>query len=242
MIHIVGKLCCYMAGSPLPGNLTSAMLGLFFMQCPSSCTAAFASCLPLTPLLRKYPYKQNLGFLENPRHERADPPWVQCCRGLDVLFCGQSHCIKKFVLHTNLPNHTSFGTYNKCHFTLPAEPPALHASPQLHGRKSDSGSQQVCKTDTVDSFWQQQQQHQQQPCDEQEEEQEEARVLYHGQPVLHSHSDERQQQSDQPVHDWLRQAEGAHGPASVADCTSPASASAPAAVQQVSLGSHLQQV
>lgn len=193
------------------------------------------------PPSSKVSIQTKFSFLENPRNERADPPWVQWCRGLDVLFCGHSHCIKKFVLHTNLPNHTSFGTYNKCHFTLPAEPPALHASPQLHGKNSDSGSQQVSKTDTVASFWQQQQ-HQQQPCDEQEEEQEEARVLYHGQPVLHSHSDELQQQSDLPVHDWLRQAEGAHGPASVADCTVSASASAPAAVQQVSLGSHLQHV
>lgn len=43
------------------------------------------------------------------------------CRGLDLLFCGQTHRLKKIVLHTNLPNHVSFGIYNKCHFAIPLD-------------------------------------------------------------------------------------------------------------------------
>ena len=52
---------------------------------------------------------------------------IRLCRGLDLLFEGQTHRIKKIILHTNAPDHASFGVYNKCHFTLavgdkPAQP------------------------------------------------------------------------------------------------------------------------
>ncbi|ERN10848.1 UPF0183 protein At3g51130 [Amborella trichopoda] len=39
-------------------------------------------------------------------------------RGLDVLFDGQSHKIKKFVLHTNFPGHVDFNSYIKCNFVI----------------------------------------------------------------------------------------------------------------------------
>lgn len=39
-------------------------------------------------------------------------------RGLDILFDGQTHKIKKFVLHTNFPGHADFNTYIKCNFVI----------------------------------------------------------------------------------------------------------------------------
>lgn len=45
------------------------------------------------------------------------------CRGLDLLFDGQTHRMKKIVLHTNVHDHASFGVYNRCHFNLPKQEP-----------------------------------------------------------------------------------------------------------------------
>ncbi|KAJ6678728.1 UPF0183 PROTEIN C16ORF70 [Salix viminalis] len=39
-------------------------------------------------------------------------------RGLDILFDGQTHRIKKFVLHTNYPGHADFNLYIKCNFVI----------------------------------------------------------------------------------------------------------------------------
>ncbi|XP_019422530.1 PREDICTED: UPF0183 protein At3g51130-like isoform X2 [Lupinus angustifolius] len=39
-------------------------------------------------------------------------------RGLDILFDGQTHKIKKFVLHTNYPGHSDFNSYVKCNFVI----------------------------------------------------------------------------------------------------------------------------
>ncbi|CAA6673673.1 unnamed protein product [Spirodela intermedia] len=39
-------------------------------------------------------------------------------RGLDILFDGQTHKIKKFVLHTNFPGHSDFNSYTKCNFLI----------------------------------------------------------------------------------------------------------------------------
>jgi hypothetical protein len=40
------------------------------------------------------------------------------CRGLDILFNGKTHRVRKFVLHTNVPGHPDFNVYAKCNFTL----------------------------------------------------------------------------------------------------------------------------
>ncbi|KAL6502667.1 hypothetical protein OROHE_024320 [Orobanche hederae] len=39
-------------------------------------------------------------------------------RGMDILFDGQTHKIKKFVLHTNYPGHADFNSYMKCNFVI----------------------------------------------------------------------------------------------------------------------------
>ncbi|KAK9827529.1 hypothetical protein WJX74_008350 [Apatococcus lobatus] len=39
-------------------------------------------------------------------------------RGLDVLFCGCTHLVKKLVLRTNPPDHPAFNAYTKCSFRL----------------------------------------------------------------------------------------------------------------------------
>ncbi|KAF7110132.1 hypothetical protein CFC21_110285 [Triticum aestivum] len=39
-------------------------------------------------------------------------------RGIDILFDGQTHKIKKFVLHTNFPGHSDFNSYMKCNFVI----------------------------------------------------------------------------------------------------------------------------
>jgi hypothetical protein len=61
-------------------------------------------------------------------HSASDPrPRTTLCgdyfynyfsRGLDILFDGQTHKIKKFVLHTNFPGHADFNSYMKCNFSI----------------------------------------------------------------------------------------------------------------------------
>ncbi|KAL9248837.1 PHAF1 protein-like protein [Drosera capensis] len=61
-------------------------------------------------------------------HSASDPrPKTTLCgdyfynyftRGLDILFDGQTHRIKKFVLHTNYPGHSDFNSYIKCNFVI----------------------------------------------------------------------------------------------------------------------------
>ncbi|XAR73804.1 hypothetical protein NMG60_11007895 [Bertholletia excelsa] len=61
-------------------------------------------------------------------HSASDPrPRTTLCgdyfynyfsRGLDILFDGQTHKIKKFVLHTNYPGHADFNLYIKCNFMI----------------------------------------------------------------------------------------------------------------------------
>nr|XP_048335898.1 PHAF1 protein At3g51130 isoform X3 [Ziziphus jujuba var. spinosa] len=61
-------------------------------------------------------------------HSASDPrPKTTLCgdyfynyfaRGLDILFDGQTHKIKKFVLHTNYPGHADFNSYIKCNFVI----------------------------------------------------------------------------------------------------------------------------
>ena len=169
------------------------------------------------------------------------------CRGLDVLFCGTTHRIKKMVLHTNLPTHASFGTYTKCHFTLHAPPSTLHKSLQQDGVVSDAISQQdsdsrgphvddsrgphgydtrgphVADTQDSEGFWEHQ--HNREAGDESQE----AQMLYGGTPILRPDYMDLRQETDLPVQDWMRQAEGAPKSAFHADYLS----AAPAAVQQV---------
>ena len=38
--------------------------------------------------------------------------------GFDILFDGRTHCVKKFILHNNLPNDTCFGVYSKCFYKI----------------------------------------------------------------------------------------------------------------------------
>ncbi|DBA84874.1 TPA: hypothetical protein ACH3X1_005893 [Trebouxia sp. C0004] len=149
-------------------------------------------------------------------------------RGLDVLFCGTTHRIKKMVLHTNLPNHTSFGTYTKCHFTLHAPASRTHKAIQQDGMNADAISQQGSEprgphghdTRGLEGFWQHQH-------NGQADESQEAQVLYGGKPILRPDYMELRQELDLPVQDWVRQAEGAHKSASSADYTQ----AVPAAVQ-----------
>lgn len=61
-------------------------------------------------------------------HSASDPrPRTTLCgdyfynyftRGMDILFDGHTHKIKKFVLHTNYPGHADFNSYMKCNFVI----------------------------------------------------------------------------------------------------------------------------
>ncbi|KAG0452755.1 hypothetical protein HPP92_025419 [Vanilla planifolia] len=61
-------------------------------------------------------------------HSASDPrPRTTLCgdyfynyfsRGIDILFDGQTHRVKKFVLHTNYPGHSDFNSYTKCNFVI----------------------------------------------------------------------------------------------------------------------------
>jgi len=50
-------------------------------------------------------------------------------RGLDILFCGKTHRVKKFVLHTNPPGHLEFNMYTKCNFEIPVAQGSALPSP-----------------------------------------------------------------------------------------------------------------
>eukprot|EP00747_Dinoflagellata_sp_TGD_P207780 gnl/TRDRNA2_/TRDRNA2_81316_c0_seq1.p1 gnl/TRDRNA2_/TRDRNA2_81316_c0~~gnl/TRDRNA2_/TRDRNA2_81316_c0_seq1.p1 ORF type:complete len:763 (-),score=146.34 gnl/TRDRNA2_/TRDRNA2_81316_c0_seq1:57-2345(-) len=43
--------------------------------------------------------------------------------GLDVLFDGRTHLVKKVILHTNPPTHELFSRYSRCFFQIPIETP-----------------------------------------------------------------------------------------------------------------------
>ncbi|CAF2019117.1 unnamed protein product [Brassica napus] len=61
-------------------------------------------------------------------HSASDPrPQTTLCgdyfynyftRGMDILFDGETHRAKKFVLHTNYPGHADFNSYIKCNFVI----------------------------------------------------------------------------------------------------------------------------
>ncbi|CAN7012873.1 unnamed protein product [Brassica rapa subsp. trilocularis] len=61
-------------------------------------------------------------------HSASDPrPKTTLCgdyfynyftRGMDILFDGETHRAKKFVLHTNYPGHADFNSYIKCNFVI----------------------------------------------------------------------------------------------------------------------------
>jgi len=89
-------------------------------------------------------------------HSSSDPrPRTALCgdyfynyftRGIDILFDGQHHRIKKFVLHTNFPGHTDFNCYIKCNFFI-------HVPPSVGGKVLDKasdgdGSQRCISADT----------------------------------------------------------------------------------------------
>ena len=41
--------------------------------------------------------------------------------GIDILFDGARHTVKKIICHSNFPGHADFGTYQRCHFRLLAK-------------------------------------------------------------------------------------------------------------------------
>ena len=49
-------------------------------------------------------------------------------RGLDVLFDGKTHRVKKVVLHTNLPGTHRFGRYTRNFFKIPLGAAAVAAA------------------------------------------------------------------------------------------------------------------
>eukprot|EP01018_Ginkgo_biloba_P021011 Gb_22617 [translate_table: standard] len=66
-------------------------------------------------------------------------------RGLDILFDGQTHRVKKFVLHTNFPGHADFNSYIKCNFVI--------CCPNLSVHHSEENTNENCIT--PDTKWQQ---------------------------------------------------------------------------------------
>jgi hypothetical protein len=93
-------------------------------------------------------------------HSASDPrPRTALCgdyfynyfsRGIDILFDGQTHRIKKFVLHTNFPGHTDFNCYIKCNFFIHVPPAGengeeLDKAPTAYG----NGLQRCISADTT---------------------------------------------------------------------------------------------
>lgn len=77
-------------------------------------------------------------------------------RGVDILFDGQTHRIKKFVLHTNFPGHTDFNCYIKCNFVIHCPTAAAEAGLAVSGTAAQGDESQ--RTITADTKWQEVQQ------------------------------------------------------------------------------------
>ncbi|GBG83063.1 hypothetical protein CBR_g36680 [Chara braunii] len=74
-------------------------------------------------------------------------------RGVDILFDGRTHRIKKFVLHSNYPGHPDFNMYIKCNFSIDC-PAGMAVRRNDHRlteatRSSADGSRRI----TVDTKW-----------------------------------------------------------------------------------------
>lgn len=64
--------------------------------------------------------------------------------GLDVLFDGRTHLVKKVVLHTNAPTHERFSRYSRCFFEIPIGPPS--GSVKQHEVAATAASSPACLT------------------------------------------------------------------------------------------------
>eukprot|EP00850_Spirogloea_muscicola_P013501 SM000092S24469 [mRNA] locus=s92:56715:59742:+ [translate_table: standard] len=53
-------------------------------------------------------------------------------RGLDIVFHGQTHRIKKFVLHANQPGHPDFNLYIRCNFVIVCPTDSANANNSRH--------------------------------------------------------------------------------------------------------------
>jgi hypothetical protein len=61
--------------------------------------------------------------------------------GIDFLLDGQRHCVKKIILHTNLPSHTEFNRYAKCPFRIQlGGGGGAHSAPSSDGEQASDGS------------------------------------------------------------------------------------------------------
>lgn len=60
--------------------------------------------------------------------------------GIDFLLDGQRHCVKKIILHTNLPSHTEFNRYAKCPFRIQLAPGSGHSAQSSDGEQASDGS------------------------------------------------------------------------------------------------------
>ena len=88
----------------------SVVLHVYRFTCPDgpkcvvSAGACYTQCLYGLPQI-------NLST-SSPQHK------IPLRRGLDILFNGHTHKVRKFVLRTNVPGHPDFNVYAKCNFVL----------------------------------------------------------------------------------------------------------------------------
>jgi len=50
--------------------------------------------------------------------------------GFDLLFDGETHQVKRFIMHSNIPGQLDFNSYRKCNFRLTVIPSPLKSQPQ----------------------------------------------------------------------------------------------------------------
>jgi len=66
--------------------------------------------------------------------------------GLDVLFDGRTHLVKKIILHTNPPMHEFFSRYTRCFFEIPV--PSLQVrDSQVMGQTAQQGAFRDCEVE-----------------------------------------------------------------------------------------------
>ena len=79
--------------------------------------------------------------------------WNYFSRGVDLLLDGETHTLKKVVVHANWPGHPDFNAYAKCNFVL-AEGPSSGANGTQCGADGGDKDQQPRRVlATVDSNW-----------------------------------------------------------------------------------------
>lgn len=84
------------------------------------------------------PLSIHSGQKTNPHKGEHDYFWNYFNLGIDILFDGATHIVKKFVLRSNIPTNSHFDLYRKCQYEIILPPkPKIQIQPQKNENGED---------------------------------------------------------------------------------------------------------